>query len=154
MPQTDTTCPHCWHTTVVYSHKLNAGLVNALRKLVDYYETFKMRANLRVDLNLTHIQYATFQKLQYFRLVQRTKDGRLPTEEGIKFIYGDVPCLTTALSIDGDPVPYTHLARNEHRRNKAKILHVHEISEIAYKRTADYGREKASQIPMETLFNW
>jgi hypothetical protein len=134
-------CPSCGHITCVYSHHLNKPLVAALRQLVDFYEERRKPANLQKNLSLTKNQYNNFQKLQYFFLAQRAgSKGWVPTEEGIDFIRGRIRVGTTALTLNGEILPYHHGAW-EGRNLVSKT--VKELDVLSYKQPEAYKAEKS-----------
>jgi hypothetical protein len=137
-------CKCCGSQLTAYTHNLNAQLVQALRQLVDFYETSKRAANLQTDLKLDHNQYNNFQKLQYFGLAFRTPDGWLPEEYGIKFIYGEQAAPTTAATMGGKVIPYSDPIWKTHG-TPVEWKFVKTIDEISYKKRPDYAAEKSKQ---------
>jgi hypothetical protein len=122
-------------------------MVRSLRQLINFYEQNKRAAGLQKDLNLDHNQYNNFQKLQYFDLAKRTKDGWFPTEDGIKFIYGEIAVPTTAATIGkriighNDPIWKTHTVPVEWK-------FVKNVDLVSYKKRPEFQEEKSNQIKM------
>lgn len=138
-------CQCCGHTITAYTHKLNKPLVRALKQLVDFYEVSRRPANLQKHLDLTKNQYNNFQKLQYFKLVQHTKEGWLPTLKAIEFIYNRVRIRDNAITFGKDILDYEHEAwrfKNV-RYNYITIL---EIDVLSYKKREEYQDEKRDKL--------
>lgn len=138
-------CDCCGHLTTAYSHKLNKPLVKALRQLVDFYENKKTDCNLQKNLDLTKNQYNNFQKLQYFGLVQHTKDGWYPTEQATRFIYGEVVIRNTDLTFGKSILDTRHEAWSIKKINY-KFVYVYEIDELSYKKREEYQDEKRQTL--------
>lgn len=137
-------CECCGHEVVAYTHKLNKSLVSALRKLVDFYEINRRKANVDKDLDLTYNQQSNFQKLRYFKLVYRDSGGRIPTQKWVNFIYGSSPCENTSATLGKSILYPDHEARQTHK-HPIKMLYIHDVDETQYKRKEDYAQEKPSQ---------
>lgn len=120
-------------------------MVNALRQLVDWYESTKLPANLQKDLNLTKNQYNNFQKLQYFGVVQRTEKGWYPTVSGIEFIYGREKIPNRVATIESDVLPDGHPAWNTTEKFPV-LMGVTEIDHTSYKQRLEYQEEKSPQM--------
>ena len=101
-------CQCCGHKTTIYKHTLNASMVSALAKLVEFYEKNKARANLQKDLALTKNQYNNFQKLQYWGLVHRNNLGWLPTWKAMDFIHFGVSVVSRVATKESEPLPFDH----------------------------------------------
>lgn len=88
------TCEHCGHTTYEYKHKINKPLISALYQLYMKGQP----TNLQKGLILSKNQYNNFQKLQYFKLVEKVKGTSLwfVTEKGKDFCDGYLSILDTA----------------------------------------------------------
>ena len=88
------TCQCCGHTTREYRHKLNKAMITAL------YQLYRrgVPSNLQKELVLTKNQYNNFQKLQYFKLVERVVGTSLwkVTELGNLFCDGSIGIPNTA----------------------------------------------------------
>ena len=135
------TCDHCDHQNTAYTNNLNAQMVGALKQLVEFYETKKKKCNLQENLRLTHNQFANFQKLQYFGLARRDKEGWLPTNDGIEFIYGSV-CITVPVAVmNGEILPDDHEAWDTHAGERHQVF-VFDIDETAYKKRPEYAKER------------
>lgn len=81
-------CEACNAKIVNYSHKLNAGLVTALKKMYDHSDTMVHLGRL----DLTYNQRCNFPKLKYWGLVQQ---GKLSgywylTKTGGEFVEGHI----------------------------------------------------------------
>ena len=81
-------CPCCGHKVVEYKHLMNYVLVNGLLALYEAGGTAPISV-----LKLAYSEKANFQKLKYFKLVEKcTEQGRKReyklTESGLKFING------------------------------------------------------------------
>jgi len=137
-------CDCCGAQLTAYAHKLNQPLVTALSKLVAYYETKKEICNIS-DLGLSHNQINNFQKLRYFGLVKLIqKGGYVPTELGIKFIYGEELAPDTAASLGNKVLGMDHEAWNT-TKVRPNWVHVTEIDSLSYKRREEYQAEKSNQ---------
>jgi len=139
-----TTCECCGHQVTAFTHKLNKGLVKALRSLVDFYEKHKTTAELG-ELDLTTQQYSNFQKLQYFKLVFHDKNAWGPTPLGKDFIEGVVPVTTTAANMGRKTLEYNHEAWDTHTA-ELETLFVHQIDEGSYKKRPEYVEEKTRSL--------
>jgi hypothetical protein len=93
------TCGECGHQDTAYLHSLNLGKVQALRKLVDFYELHKRPCQME-QLYLSNSQYTNFGHLQYFKLALHIPDGWIPTEDGIAFIHGEIPVIQQDVHTD------------------------------------------------------
>ena len=142
------TCECCGNMVTAYIHHLNSPLVSALRQLVDFYEKTSIPANLQNNLSLTKNQYNNFQKLQYFGLVHRTKDGWYPTPLGNEFITGRIDIPVRVATLGKTILPEHHEVWSEAKVKPAKMF-VWEIDEGSYKKRPEYQAEKSMQ---ETLF--
>ncbi|HOH62101.1 MAG TPA: hypothetical protein PK698_06495 [Bacilli bacterium] len=139
-------CECCGGITSAYQHKINKQLVQALRQIVDYYEKEKKSCNLQKNLDLTKNQYNNFQKLQYFKLVQRTSAGWYPTELGVRFIYGEVPCWDRAITLGKRVLDQDHVAWKY--KKQARLIFVKSIDDYSWKQKEEYQDEKR-----QTLFD-
>ena len=139
------TCECCRQTITAYTHNLNKPLIQALRQLVDFYDTNRRECNLQGDLRLTKNQYNNFQKLQYFKLVQRTEHGYYPTQKGSDFIYGKVPCFNSVATYGKDVLEYNHEAWVTHKSQPYKVM-VSDIDQFAYKKREEYKEEKRDSL--------
>lgn len=74
-------CPCCGQKIVVYKHKLNKTLISSLVKLWEHNGEGKA-----ADLGLTNSQFANFQKLTYFGLVDKNNSIYILTEKGRLFL--------------------------------------------------------------------
>jgi hypothetical protein len=135
-------CEHCGHAEVAYTYVLNKSLINALRQLVDFYESNKKAAALK-DLNLTNSQYGNFAHLQYFGLTKPTPEGWYPSNDGIAFIYGDAPTVMPVAVMKGQVLHYDHEAWATHE-GKPREYFVRDINEDAYKKRPEYAAEKST----------
>lgn len=138
------TCNYCGHQITAYSHHLNTPLVGALNQLVDFYEDKGVAANLQRDLNLTKNQYNNFQKLQYFNLVTRTQHGWLPTNLGIKFVYGEESCYDKVATLGKKVLGVSSNLWLE-VKIKPKLINIFSIKGITYKKRPEYQSEKSKQ---------
>lgn len=139
-----TTCEHCEHQISAFTHRLNKGLVKALRSLVDYYERRREPAELG-NLNLNTQQYSNFQKLQYFKLVEHVGNAWEPTPLGRDFIAGLVPVITTAANMGRETLEMDHPAWGTHTA-PLESLFVHQIDEASYKKRDEYVEEKTLSL--------
>ncbi|NCD40584.1 MAG: hypothetical protein EOL88_00680 [Bacteroidia bacterium] len=137
-------CECCGGVVTAYTHRLNVPLVKALRKLVDYFEKYHLACNLQKSLDLTHNQLANFQKLQYFGLVYGAKGGWIPTEEGIKFIHGEVTCMDIVATMANQVLSYDHKAWETHSKEPMAV-NISDIDYYSYKRREEYQAEKSPQ---------
>ena len=83
-------CECCGQKIVEYKHKLNKTLLSALWKL---YYAKDQKGSLK-ELDLTHNEFANFQKLQYFGLVRKDRGSVwVMTDKGEDFVnrYGKAP---------------------------------------------------------------
>jgi len=140
-------CHHCGHQLTAYTHNLNKALVNALAQLVFFYHKERSPANLQQDLDLTKNQYNNFQKLQYFGLVRRTKDGYYPTSKAISFIAGTTPCYNKVATLGKTVFENDHPAWKTTNVDPELVM-VWDIDERFYKRRGDYQEEKSNQIKL------
>lgn len=76
-------CTCCGQKIVSYRHRLNKTLLNCLYKL-----SRKKIGSLK-ELGLTNNEFANFQKLKYFGLVDKIKSSYILTLKGKKFINGE-----------------------------------------------------------------
>lgn len=141
-------CPHCGHIKTAFIHKLNKQLVKALRQLVDFYGENGSGCNLQRDLNLTKNQYNNFQKLQYFDLVFKTKDGWFPTSVGMHFIFGSMSALNKVATIESVVLPSSHEAWKTHKGKIPEPVKVQEIDADSWKNREDYQAEKSRQTTL------
>jgi hypothetical protein len=145
------TCECCGHKLTAYVHKLNVPLASALIKLFEFYEVNKRRANLDKDLKLTYNQQSNFQKLKYWDLVHRNKDGWIPTQRGSAFIKGEIAILNAVASMNQEMLPYYHEAWKTHKK-PLRIIYINDLVEYTYKQKEDYQEEKGfSQL---NIFNY
>lgn len=142
-------CECCGHLTTAYSHKLNKPLVKALRQLVDYYEDTKCACNLQKDLDLTKNQYNNFQKLQYFKLVQHTKEGWYPTNKAQLFIFGKESINNTAVTFGKNILDMTHQAWRI-KKIRHKYIFIKDIDELSFKKREEYQEEKGNTAKQTT----
>jgi hypothetical protein len=145
-------CNHCGHIKSAYSHRLNTSLVSALRKLVDEYQaTLSPVLPKRLEaMGLTHCQIANFQKLQHFELIEMLKKGGgwLPTQKGLGFIFGNIPCVEYVISFENEILPLNHTAYYKAKK-KPEYKYVWEINGIAYKKYDEYKSEKSAQTVLD-----
>ena len=114
-------CECCGSQITAYTHKLNQPLANALRQLVVFYERNGRACKLQKDLPLTINQYNNFQKLQYFKLVQRTKKGYFPTRKGSAFVYGEIKVYDMVATFGSTILDYDHEAWNTVRKQPKEV---------------------------------
>jgi hypothetical protein len=138
-------CECCGHIKTAFMHSLNSPLVEALYQLVNFYEDNNRGCCLQDDLNLTKNQYNNFQKLQYFFLVQQTPNGWFPTQDGIKFIYGEHRVLNPVITLESQVLDIYHPAWKTARRRIPKLVGVEEIDNKFYKKRSEYQLEKSRQ---------
>jgi len=135
------TCHCCHHTVTAYIHRLNAGMVEALKQLVDHYSRHRRRVNLQKDLNLTKNQYNNFQKLQYFRLVHRDTGGWVPTSGGTRFIQGEIGCPDVVATMGKEVLSWWHKAWDTHGA-VTKTVYVTDFLDTRYKGKEEYKEER------------
>ena len=64
----------------VHAHNLTSGLVRILVKIIKKVKsTNKNKVHLQRDLDLTHNEFANLQKLRYFGLIAKFKEGGVRT---------------------------------------------------------------------------
>lgn len=85
----NTYCEHCGASTKEYKHNLSVGLVKSLAR-------FALASKNKPVLALKEVGFDTnsfnnFQKLQYFRLVEKVEGGWTLTEKGRLFLLDKVP---------------------------------------------------------------
>lgn len=142
-------CECCGGVVTAYTHNLNVPLVKALRKLVDYFEEYRKACNLQKCLDLTHNQLANFQKLQYFGLVFGTREGWIPTQEGVEFIHGEFTVVNPVATMGNKVIPDNHKAWETHGKER-KLMSIEMIDDVSYKKREAYQSEKS---PQSSLFN-
>lgn len=142
-------CECCGSVVTAYTHNLNVPLVKALRKLVDYFEANRVACKLQSDLELTHNQFANFQKLQYFGLVYGSGSGWMPTKDGIDFIHGEISIKNPVATMANKVLPDNHPAWATHLKSR-ELVSIREVDETCYKKREEYGEEKSRQ---NNLFN-
>lgn len=143
-------CTMCGHTRTAFTHVINKSMVNALRQLVDWYESTKKPANLQKNLDLTKNQYNNFQKLQYFKVVQRTEEGWFPTQLGIDFIYGRGKIWNRIATIESNILPNEHQAWKTATKFPVPVG-VQDIDQTCYKVRVEYQEEKSQQIKINVI---
>jgi hypothetical protein len=136
-------CSECWTRHTVYVKSLNTGLIQALWKLIEYYKRTRLPANLQEDLDLTHNQYAWFQQLQYFNLVDHDiKNSRIPSVKWLRFRNWEVPCENRVATFKNKVVPYDHECRATDKK-KRHALYIREYDwQYKYKQKEEYQQEK------------
>lgn len=135
-------CDHCGHQITAYTFSLNASMVKALRKLVDFYETNKKPAMLE-QLKLTNSQYGNFATMAHFGVIENTPEGWVPKEKGFLFIQGDITLLMPIAIMARDVLPPDHEAwKTAVRQPKAK--HISQIDSLSYKQKIEYQKEKSN----------
>jgi len=139
-------CDHCDHIKTAYVHILNTGKVDALRKLVDFYEEHKRSAPLK-DLGITNSQYTNFCHLPYFNLALRVEGGWVPTQRGISFIYGQHSVLHPVAVMESKVLDSNHEAWDSHKTER-KYKSVQDFSEFAYKKRGEFAREKSQALQL------
>lgn len=97
-------CQTCGAKTVEYRHKLNKGLTGALIKLYEH-----RGSGLLSEMGMTTNQFCNFQKLRYWRLVEKIDDeGRggqwCLTQHGLDFITGLDQARECAISYRGEAI--------------------------------------------------
>lgn len=150
-------CECCWHRSAVYVKSLNKGLIQALGKLIEFYNLKHRPANLQKDLNLTHNQYCGFQQLQYFGLVDHdVKNSRVPTPFWMDFFDWQIPCENRVATLNNKRLPFDHECR-ETDKKKWKVRYVWEFdSQYRYKSKEEYQLEKWSkrEVSEQVLFDF
>ncbi|MDD5110863.1 MAG: hypothetical protein PHI63_06685 [Patescibacteria group bacterium] len=142
-------CDHCGHVEVAYTYMLNRSLVNALRKLVDWWETTHTLAELK-NLNLTNSQYGNFAHMQYFGLIKPVPGGWFPSEHGVAFIYGEEPTVMPMAVMQGTILPSNHGAWSTHHIQPHEV-YVWQIEKEAYKQRSQYAEEKSQNASLFDL---
>ncbi len=138
-------CDACGHVEAAYSHHLNVQMVKALRQLVDFHDRERRGCNLQKDLMLSKNQYNNFQKLQYFGLAFRTKEGWWPEFAGFSFIHGEKACYDKVATFKKSILS----AENEFWQNsnkKPRPIFVKDIDLSSWKPRQDYQTEKSTQL--------
>ncbi|MFL5865251.1 MAG: hypothetical protein ACJ780_31540 [Solirubrobacteraceae bacterium] len=100
-------CPTCGAKIVEYQHTLNMVMVNGLRALA---QVGGGPAHLETDLNLNRSENRNFQKMRYYKLVEKsfTEDGlRIKgcwniTPKGRAFLAGTRWCYPTVVTWRGE----------------------------------------------------
>ena len=134
------TCECCGHQDTAYTYTLNEGKVQALSKLVDRYEITRKPVQLG-ELGISNSQYTNFCHLQYFELAKHIPEGWVPTEEGIKFIHGQIGVKMPVAVMASEVLPDDHEAWETHDKDRA-IAFVFDIDQTAYKQRPDYAEER------------
>lgn len=137
------TCPCCMHKETAYLHKINEGLVLALKQLQMFYDKEKRAANLQKDLELTKNQYNNFQKLQYFYVVKRTEEGWYPSTRGRDFLAGLLSIPSHAATMNGEVLTPDHEAWETHSKDVQQVM-VTDFLSSSYKTREEYQEEKGS----------
>lgn len=135
-------CECCEYEVVAYTHNLNAPLVDALEKIVTFYEQQQRSCNLQKDLELTKNQYNNFQKLRYFNLVEHTEKGWVPTYNGIGFIKGKCVVYNKVATFGNKILSNDHIAWSTEKK-KAKLVHIQQIKGYIWKPKLEWQMEKA-----------
>lgn len=138
-------CGYCGHVEAAYSHHLNAQMVMALRQIVDFYEKEKRPCNLQKDLCLSKNQYNNFQKLQYFGLVARTKEGWWPELNGDGFIRGEKMCYDRVATFKKSVLGAESIFWKD-VKEKPRLVRVWDIDVSSFKSREAYQQEKTSQL--------
>lgn len=133
-------CETCGHISAAFTYKLNVGKVKALRRLVDAYEANPTPKKLG-ELGLTNSQYTNFCHLAYWDLARKIKEGWIPTQEGIDFIYGKRMIVMPVAVMNGNILPEGHEAWKTHDKGRQSFS-IKDIDETAYKQKEEYAAEK------------
>lgn len=141
------TCETCGHIETAFTQPLNEGKVNALRKLVDFYELHNRPAKMN-ELRLSNSQYTNFGHLAYWdfaRYIKGSPSGWVPTDWGVKFIYGEATVLTPVAIMNKSPLPYYHEAWKTHGKDPRPVK-VQDIDIVSYKQKEEYQQEKTKTL--------
>lgn len=136
-------CETCGHQVTAYTIRLNHGMVESLRRLVDWYDVKKKPAQMG-ELQMDNSQYTNFAHLRYFGLIVKNDEkGWVPTILGTRFIYGEEKVITPVAIMDGEVLADTHEAWRTHEGERV-FVDVHEVDQSAYKKRAEFAEEKSS----------
>lgn len=140
-------CPHCHSRIVAYSHNLNAPLVMAFCKLVEFYMENGRACNVNKELGLDHNQLANFQKLRYFGIVENLGQGEwFPTRLGLAFYQGEETVQNPAGSFNNEALAMTHPAWQTHKGRVGQIFISEILQDWPYKKRPEYQAEASSQM--------
>lgn len=129
-------CEHCGASMQEYRHSLNLGLLEGLLRL---YKAAKP-VNLR-DLLLTRSQWDNFQKLRYWDLVQKHREGGIEkggiweiTERGRDFVLGRVTVPRQVRTYRGERVGF--------EGDQVAASEIHDVFQ-GFKKAPEYRRESS-----------
>jgi len=108
--QSNNRCKFCGAQVKEWWHALTPGLVEILfRFAAGVNKKSRNEINLQLDITLDKNQYNNFQKLRFFKLVERVgKEGLWKlTPRGAQFLCGDVNIPYRVLTFRGAPITYS-----------------------------------------------
>jgi len=138
-------CPCCGHKVAAYTYRLNKGLCESLKKLINAYRGTRKASKL-ADLGLSNAQYSSFAHLQYFGLAQRTEHGWYPTPKGESFMVNTGSCVDTVAILNNEVLPLDHEAWQTHDRQPRFVM-CDDFLPYEYKQRSEYQEEKGSKYP-------
>lgn len=144
-------CDCCWQKITAYTHNLNAQLIGAFEKLVEFRSKKRVPASLS-DLDLTINQYSNFQKLQYFKIVFRNELWRQPSEKGLLFFQWKIQCENRTANFGKQTLPLDHEAWQTDSKWRKKMWIWDFNADHKWKQKGEYQSEKQSN--MKSLFSF
>lgn len=95
-------CPHCGQSVMKHTHSMSESMANTFLKVPMF-----VKFHLQKDLTLTKNQYANFQKLKYWGLVEQVKDQSgwwRVTEYGRRFAFGEISISKSVITFNNRAV--------------------------------------------------
>lgn len=139
-------CECCGHVEAAYTHRLNKTIIGTLITFVELYQRVNRPVNVNTEINWSHNQLASFRKLKFFGLVDKTNNNGcwVPTTLGLRFYYGEASVTNPAASLNDQVLPPDHEAWATHEETRT-VVKINDIEETHYKKRPEYQGEKSAQ---------
>lgn len=132
-----------------YPHNLNTSLVIAFCKFAEEFIRTKQPVNVcnaQEFSGLDFNQRNNFQKLQYFGIVTRSKDGYILTKFGEEFFYGEEKCAQKVATLDNEVLSYSHPAWEGEKPVQWKYIYEYlNEQDFSWKKRPEYQEEASLQ---------